>query len=390
MVDQFEVCKICFRSTSHKPNPNLTPELKATFDISTKKKKCSVCHQEWGPITVAKEIGQGVEANKWVTIRPMPKIRGNADFRMCRKVQSRTWCPNGQDCLYAHSRVELLSWNKERQDKLRPAPHKPRPVPHNGPYQLCKRMQNTGRCQYGQQCNFAHSEEELRSWLSVQAGTSKGPNTKAVMGGTLVGLDFFQCDVCSLLCTSKEQLDDHISESKHKQQVEAEPYDPTPAQSTGRVDSIHRRPLLSFPLSGYKLCPHIQVGRPCIYGDYCTFAHSQGELDEWNSQLQIVNTPPICTDTVMFHGGGLPPCSPSVALTTTMPGAGPVDVGMGGAPTSLVPGEPKSDRAIEAPPPSPPSLSPLSLLSPPRPFLHSIPPPTFLLLPSIPSLPPCV
>jgi len=158
------------------------------------------------------------------------------------------------------------------------------------------------------------------------------------MGGTQVGLEF-QCDVCNLHCTSKEQLDDHISESKHKQQIEAEPYDPTPAQSMGRVDSVHRRPLLSFPLSGYKLCPHIQVGRPCIYGDYCTCAHSQGELDEWNSQLQIVSTPPIDTDTVMFHGGGLPPYSPPVALTTTMPGAGPVSVGMGGAPTSLVPGE---------------------------------------------------
>jgi len=271
MTEPREVCKICFGSTSHKANPTLTPESKATFDVSTEKRKCSVCRQEWAPIRVAKEIGQGVGAHRWVRIRPKPKIPANIDFQICKKVQSRTECPKGQDCSYAHSRVELLSWNKERQDKLRPAPHKPRPVPHNGPYQLCKRMQNTGRCQYGQQCNFAHSEEELRSWLSVQAGTSKGPNTKAVMGGTLVGLDFFQCDECNFLCTSKKQLDDHISESKHKQQVEAhtlQPYDPTPAPSMWRTSSVRRRPLLSFPLSGYKLCSHIQAGRQCIYGEF--------------------------------------------------------------------------------------------------------------------------
>ena len=90
MTEPREVCKICFGSTSHKPNPTLTPESKATFDVSTEKRKCSVCRQEWAPIRVAKEIGQGVGAHRWVRIRPKPKIPANIDFQICKNVQSRT------------------------------------------------------------------------------------------------------------------------------------------------------------------------------------------------------------------------------------------------------------------------------------------------------------
>ena len=55
--------------------------------------------------------------------------------------------------------------------------------------------------------------------------------------------------------------------------------------------SVRRRPTLSFPINGYKLCLHTQAGRRCIYGDYCTFAHSELELEEWNGQLQFGNVP---------------------------------------------------------------------------------------------------
>ena len=72
----------------HKPNPTLAPESKVTFDISTEK-KCMVCHQEWAPIRVAKEIGAGVGAKQWVRIRPKPKIPANVDFQICKNVQSR-------------------------------------------------------------------------------------------------------------------------------------------------------------------------------------------------------------------------------------------------------------------------------------------------------------
>ena len=290
MTEPREVCKICFGSTSHKPNPTLTSESKVTYDSSSKKKKCGVCRQEWAPIRVTKEVGSGV--TKWVRIRPRPKIPANIDFQICKNMQQgKGECMKGQDCSYAHSKAELLLWNQEREKEPRPAPS------INGPYQyqLCKHMLSTGTCPYGQRCTFAHSDEELQSWLQVQAGVQLQENAGFPQGirPTPSSVEF-RCDICNLNCTSRKQLDDHISGTKHKQQVAAKALhdyqNPTPAQSMGRRGgNLRRRPLLSFPINGYKLCLHTQAGRRCIYGEYCTFAHSQIELEEWNRQLQFVN-----------------------------------------------------------------------------------------------------
>lgn len=338
MTDLREVCKICFGSTSHKPNPTLTPESKATFDVSTEKRKCTVCRQEWAPIRVAKEIGAGVGANKWVRIRPKPKIPANIDFQICKNVQSRVECPKGQDCSYAHSKAELLSWNRERQDEPRPAPH------INGPYQyqLCKHMLNSGNCPYGQRCTFAHSDDELQSWLKVQADPGNGPNATILMDG-IHGVPEYRCDVCNLVCTGKKQLDDHISGARHKQQIATRALhaynNPTPAQPIGRNVSVRRRPLLSFPINGYKLCLHISAGRRCIYGDYCTFAHSQMELEAWNSQLQLPSTPRI--HRAFQGGGGSQPSHPAMGIMNAVQGtaSGPVGVDMRGPLMTGVPGE---------------------------------------------------
>lgn len=292
MAEPREVCKICFGSTSHKPTPTLTPENRASYDPGTKKKKCAVCRHEWAAIRVAKEVGSGPP--KWVRIRFRPKgVPPDIDFQICKNIQGRAECPKGQDCTYAHSRIELLTWNREREKEPRPAPA------INGPYQyqLCKHMLNTGTCPYGRRCTFAHSEEELKSWLSTQAeGYPVNPQLGQI-SPTLGVISEFRCDICSLTCTSKKQLDDHISGARHKQQVATKAllaYN-NPAsvhiQGIGKDPTLRRRPLLSFPINGYKLCLHVQSGRRCIYGEYCTFAHSQRELEEWNRQLQMANTP---------------------------------------------------------------------------------------------------
>lgn len=322
MGEPKEVCRICFTSSSHKPTPLLTPESKTTFDLGTKKKKCSVCRHEWAPIRVCRELDGTA---KWVRIRPRPKIPPNIDFQICKNVNTRTECPKGQDCSFAHSKAELSVWNRERQNEPRPAPH------INGPYQyqLCKHMLNTGMCPYGQRCTFAHSDEELKEWLKVQAGShfavqngnissqfyqSPLPPTQFNLNSTTPvsaptsviqgphGVMEYRCDVCSLSCTSKKQLDDHISGARHKQQVAVKALNaytnPTPVQNVGRDLSgsnlhIRKRPTLSFPINGYKMCLHIQAKKRCIYGEYCTFAHSQLELEQWNRQLQLSNTPRI-------------------------------------------------------------------------------------------------
>ncbi len=299
MAETREVCKICFASTSHKPTPTLTPESKASIDKVSKKKKCLACHQEWAPIRVSKEVGAG--STKWVRIRPRPKIPANIDFQICKNIQGKVECPKGHDCSYAHSRIELLLWNKDREREPRTAPQ------INGPYQytLCKHMLNTGNCPYGQRCTFAHSEEELENWLRAPAGQQMSQNGGYAGGGQQfppvgvgAGMIEYRCDTCNLSCTSRKQLEDHFSGSRHKQQMSSKglpmhPYHhPPPAQSTGsRRVIVRRRPLLSFPINGYKLCLHSHPGRRCIYGEYCTFAHSQYELEEWNRQLQFSHAP---------------------------------------------------------------------------------------------------
>lgn len=297
MGEPREVCKICFASTSHKPTPTLTPEAKASVDPVSKKKRCSACRQEWAPIRVAKEVGTGPA--RWVRIRPRPRIAANVDFQLCKNFQSKMECSKGHDCSYAHSRIELLIWNKDREREPRPPPH------INGPHQytLCKHVLTSGSCSYGQRCTFAHSEEELRTWLrppvAQQQMAANGLNVfnQFPPGVAAGGVAEYRCEVCNLSCTSRKQLEDHFSGSKHKQQMFSRGfhapayYPPHPQAVVPHRTVVRRRPLLSFKVNGYKLCMHIQPGRRCIYGEYCTFAHSQQELEVWNRQLRQSHAP---------------------------------------------------------------------------------------------------
>lgn len=304
MAESREVCQICYRSTSHKANPTLTLESKSTYDASTKKKKCNVCRQGWAPIKIAKDSASG----RCVEIRIRPKIPPNIDYQLCKNCQSKIECPKGLECSFAHSKAELAIWNAERQTEPRPAP------PINGPYQyqLCKHMINTGNCPYGQRCTFAHSEEEWKQWLRTQSG---GETNERVITGyayntpqpavVMVNSIDYKCDSCGLTCTSMKQLEDHLSGSRHRQNVNKPAgqyqYAPPPRSIPGH---FRRRPTLAFPINGYKMCLHIQAGRRCIYGDFCTFAHSQLELDEWNKQLQVASQSQAPPHINRFHSSG--------------------------------------------------------------------------------------
>lgn len=298
-VDVRQVCKICYVSSSHKPSPTLTPESKAVFDGSSK--KCSVCRQGWAPIKIARDTSPA--GGRWVRIRPRPKISASTEFQMCKNMQGgRGDCPRGLDCSYAHYRVELALWNAERKLEPRPAP------PITGPYQyqLCKNMQNVGTCSYGQRCTFAHSEEEYQEWLRSIHQTAPGQQVIQIpIGGmpvssasAFVPVSSYRCDICSLTCTSRKQLEDHLAGSKHRERIlqfQGVPFSSVPDLPPGHPVSlavnqheqitIRKRPLLSFQIMGFKMCMHIQANRRCIYGDFCTFAHSNEELQMWNRQL---------------------------------------------------------------------------------------------------------
>ena len=57
-------------------------------------------------------------------------------------------------------------------------------------------------------------------------------------------------------------------------------------RSSGTTVHVTRKlPTLSFRVKEYKICKHIQSNRRCVHGEFCTFAHSQSELHEWNQSL---------------------------------------------------------------------------------------------------------
>lgn len=299
IMEPREVCKICYNSTSHKPAPTLTYEPKENLDDDDSAPlECAVCRQEWAPIRVAKELG----SNRWVRIRPRPKLQMHIDFMMCKNLKSRAECPRGQDCSYAHSQAELWAWNQERQKEPRPAPH----INGSYQYQLCKYISKSGNCPYGNKCTFAHNEEELQAWLKVQ-GVVVGSGPGVSSTGNLVaprssnstyGGGGYKCTVCQLKCNSKKQLEEHLNHSRHRQHQQlggGGPRQQTGANSNRYVarpssGQTRPRPTLSFHIAGFRLCVHVQNGRRCLYGDYCTFAHSQAELEEWNQLPKSANT----------------------------------------------------------------------------------------------------
>ena len=277
------VCKICYASSSHKPSPTLTPENKTISEGGTR--KCSVCHQGWAPIRVAKDGG------RWVRIRPRPRIGPSTEFQMCKNVQGgRVECPRGLDCSYAHSRTELGAWNAERKQEPRPAPA------ISAQYQFCKHIQGGGGCPYGQRCTFAHTEEELQEWLRVVGPRGPAPSPAPSWFGGVGGVSL-RCDLCVLSCTSRKQLEDHLAGAKHRDRLlqlgEDDPHPAHTATPSHPHTLVRRKPLLSFHIVGFKMCMHVVAGRRCVYGEYCTFAHSNEELQEWNRLLATPTSLPV-------------------------------------------------------------------------------------------------
>ena len=277
-----EVCKICFNASSQKSTPTLILESKVITD-SSNKKRCPNCKQNWN----SQKVAFDTDTNRWVAIRPRPtKMNPNIDYQMCSSVQKRTICNKGPGlCTFAHSRIELIMWSQERW-------REPRPLPTLGganQFTLCKHVLTTGSCPYGQRCSFAHSEEELDHWVKSLTGT-KAPSFP---GGNVP--DFY-CSACNVSCTGQRQYEEHLSGGRHRQVVSSQQqaiakdqhygshYVPTmppaKAESSGRIRPRPNR----LPVQGFKLCYSVQYHRRCYYGNNCTFAHSQAELDKWNSE----------------------------------------------------------------------------------------------------------
>ena len=252
------VCSICYKVSCHKPNPTLTPESKATSDGKTK--TCGVCRQEWVPIRIAEEIGGH---GKLVTIRSRPRnVNPAVDYQLCNRKEQ---CTKRDQCSFAHSNVELLAWNREREKQPRLPPR----LQAGQQFQLCQHVGPGRSCPYGVRCTYAHSEEELKDWNRQASENPPPPSLLPPVPGT------HSCSECGVQCTSKQQLDQHVS-AKHGGSYTGPP--------GGAPPLIRPRPHSLPPSTGYRMCLHVDNGRRCGFGDNCSFAHSRLELDAWNRQ----------------------------------------------------------------------------------------------------------
>ena len=111
-------------------------------------------------------------------IRPRPEINPLVPYEMCKNKES---CLYGQDCTFAHSEEELCHWIQSRvKDKPRQDP----PARVEPDYRICKNVEERGYCPSDVHCHCPHSKEELDAWLacrppaSVHDDVQTGPQQK--------------------------------------------------------------------------------------------------------------------------------------------------------------------------------------------------------------------
>lgn len=302
-LEEKKVCKICYTISSHKSKQVLTSIARSITDTRGSR-TCTVCKQPWIEITVFRERGQ----QEWIYVKPRPKISLVSEYQLCTSVEKKLRCPKASKCTFAHSKLELTIWNKERQKDVRSAQPTSR-------LQLCKHIAR-GSCPLSNRCMFAHSYEELERWKTeINSSNNSSAQPPPI---TSHSNEHLYCEQCDTVCTSRKQLEEHKKGSRHLQAVSPN-FSTEPAQGHVRYYSspviprhqaaaaklqqqiqssklnnnatvtIRERPKLPFHVLEYRMCRHVQMGRPCLHGDLCTFAHSNEELLVWSKDVTYPN-----------------------------------------------------------------------------------------------------
>merc|ERR1719154_456536 len=179
---------------------------------------------------------------------------------LCRHWVSKGQCDLGSSCKFAHSTQDLAQPNTDRTKT-----------------QLCSKFSSTGFCQYGDSCNFAHGEAELRAHnsTSMQPGNYKTKMCKTFLSGGP--------------CPSGAQC--HYA---HGTRELRNMFKPTPSMSQGQRHAgglgVH---------GGWGVAPNVKTvlcknwadGSECSYGDSCTFAHGEEQIQGSKEQRIIARNP---------------------------------------------------------------------------------------------------
>ncbi|XP_078692797.1 3'-5' exoribonuclease HELZ2-like [Branchiostoma floridae x Branchiostoma belcheri] len=185
-------------------------------------------------------------------IRRMPE-KWISNFEMCRYIQPGKCCFLGQECTYAHSEEERKVWTFLKEQKLRDLE-----VLVNLSQQQQHARPSSPATPSPQASPRTSNFPLLRPWISQ-----------------------YYCNLCHKTCNGRVTFDQHCSSEGHQARLRSDASD----------NWQYRRPPWIGRDEEYRLCRRHAAGS-CQYDgvedrhNICPEAHSQEELDEWKERRQ--------------------------------------------------------------------------------------------------------
>ncbi|XP_070703241.1 zinc finger CCCH domain-containing protein 7B-like [Pempheris klunzingeri] len=177
-------------------------------------------------------------------------------------------------------------------------PVRPLPQGKNVPmqYYICALLEK-GKCNYGGQCSFAHSQEEKEMWMYMKNNDMRDmqqiydlwltrtahnrqaeramPTQPVMPTDNAEPTSFFHCQLCDRHSNSERQWQQHISTETHKDRVFG-------CEREDEALTWSYR----FPGTCFELCRKLDSG--CPDGVSCDYAHSLEELKEWTERRDFL------------------------------------------------------------------------------------------------------
>lgn len=286
----------------------------------------------------------------------LPRASVSADGQLGESVDNKTadpayrtklcahWhagkCQYGDRCIFAHGVAELRSFGDP--DMVGAGAGTPSPAEETAPAsdnpayrtQICTRWME-GSCQYGDRCNFAHGEEQLRQFGGTGSGVARFTTVDVKSRSNDPA---FRTKLCTRWAQGSCQYGDRCMFAHGEEQLRA----------FGGIDSTQppRRTATSAensdPAFRTKLCTRWLQGS-CQYGDRCNFAHGEEQLRPYGSP--VPGTRAVNDQPSWGHYPSMPQLNLGIAPDRAVDAA---NRAMPGAPLSASPGASPSAASKES------------------------------------------
>ncbi|XP_041364208.1 uncharacterized protein LOC121379626 [Gigantopelta aegis] len=194
-------------------------------------------------------------------------VHKSAYFKFC---YWKSFCKNSLtgSCPFAHSMVERDVWMCERDGDL----SQEQVVDKCNDIMFGNDIDTLDKLAKKASCWTSNCDESLVA--------ASRPVTRPLVPYNLKRNNY--CQYCGVQCNSEKQWDDHCATERHNFNVNS--------------DKDHqwnfRQPLWIMRVSSYKLCERHMTSQSCQYSNvpemynFCMYAHSQEELDEWKERYE--------------------------------------------------------------------------------------------------------